>query len=425
MPQIFIQIASYCDPQLVPTVLDCLAQAANPASLNLCIAWQHGPDETIEELRRNRQVTVIDIPHHESQGACWARNQIQQRYRGEEFTLALDSHHRFVPNWDQKCVEMIRYLQGQGHAKPLLTTYAPPFQPANDPAGRQTYATKMDFDRFSPEGAILFRASALPKTVTSPVSARFASAHFLFTLGAFCTEVAHDPNLYFHGEEINLAVRAFTHGYDLFHPHEILCWHEYTREGRQKHWDDHTEWHVRNGRSHARNRVLFGMANPGDEGVEINFGQYGFGTQRSLRDYERYAGVHFRRRAVHEHTARHLPLPVPGAGEDDERWEHAFCFQFDHTITLEKPPICEKDGVDFWCIAYEDPDGQQLFRRDLGGAELRETIARLRSESGASPLRIPNHFYAPHGRPPAKWIVWPHHFEDGWGEKLEGRVDHA
>ena len=64
------------------------------------------------------------------------------------------------------------------------------------------------------------------------------------------SEVPYDPELYFHGEEITLAIRAFTHGYTLFHPPEHVLWHEYTRYYRQKHWDDHVracgiefEWH--------------------------------------------------------------------------------------------------------------------------------------------------------------------------------------
>ncbi len=63
-----------------------------------------------------------------------------------------------------------------------------------------------------------------------PLRARFVSAHFLFTLGAFVNDVPYDPELYFHGEEIMLAIRAFTHGYDLFHPPEHILWHEYTRD---------------------------------------------------------------------------------------------------------------------------------------------------------------------------------------------------
>ncbi len=373
-------------------------------------------------MRDHPQVILIDIPHHESKGACWARNQIQQRYSGEEFTLALDSHHRFAPEWDRRCIEMVSQLQAEGHAKPLLTSYAPPFQPANDPEGRQQYATKMDFDRFSPEGAILFRASALQKGTSKPVPARFLSAHFIFTLGEFCTEVPHDPELYFHGEEINLAVRAFTHGYGLFHPHEILCWHEYTREGRQKHWDDHSDWHLDNGRAHVRNRQLFGMDETSGVCDAPDFGSYGLGGRRSLRDYERYAGVHFHKRAVHEHTMRHLPLPVPGADDGDAEWERAFCEEIEHTITLDRLPHPDSDEIDFWCVAYDDPYDQQVFRRDLVGDELKETIVGWRADAGAMPLRISNRFYAPKGRPPVKWTVWPHHRREGWREKVVGTV---
>ena len=82
----------------------------------------------------------------------------------------------------------------------------------------------------------------------------------------FCEEVPHDPDYYFHGEEISIAVRAFTHGYDLFHPHKVVCWHEYTREGRDKHWEDHdvdsdesAGWISVNNACHFRNRTLFGM----------------------------------------------------------------------------------------------------------------------------------------------------------------------
>ena len=78
--------------------------------------------------------------------------------------------------------------------------------------------------------------------VNEPVKARFYSAHFAFTLGIFCKEVQHDPLFYFHGEEITIGVRAFTWGYNLFHPHKVLAWHEYTRQGRTKHWDDDKNW---------------------------------------------------------------------------------------------------------------------------------------------------------------------------------------
>ena len=137
----------------------------------------------------------------------------------------------------------------------------------------------MNFDRFIPEGAVFFLPAAIDNfnDWAEPIPARFYSAHFCFTLGQFCLEVPHDPNYYFHGEEISIAVRAYTWGYDLFHPHKIVAWHEYTRKGRRKQWDDDNKWVTRNLECHKRNRKLFEMDG---EVKDIDFGVYDFGTVR-------------------------------------------------------------------------------------------------------------------------------------------------
>jgi len=134
--KIFIQIASYRDPQLVPTVKDCIENAKYPENLHFCIAWQHGPDEKIDDIASLPNVTIIDIPYLESKGACWARNQIQQRYQEEEYTFQLDSHHRFVKNWDELVIGMYKQIQQLRYKKPLLTSYIPSFDPDDDPNAR-------------------------------------------------------------------------------------------------------------------------------------------------------------------------------------------------------------------------------------------------------------------------------------------------
>jgi hypothetical protein len=119
----------------------------------------------------------------------------------------------------------------------------------------------MAFDRFTPEGVVFFLPEVIPgwKDLKEPITARFYSAHFCFTLGQFSTEVQHDPEFYFHGEEISITVRAYTHGYDLFHPHKVVIWHEYTRKGRVKQWDDDKEWYKKNTACHKKNRQLLGI----------------------------------------------------------------------------------------------------------------------------------------------------------------------
>ena len=157
--KIFIQIASYRDPQLVPTIKDCISKAKNPKKLVFSIAWQHSIEDVwdnLDEFKDDKRFKIVDIDYKNSQGACWARNQLQQQYNGEEYTLQLDSHHRFVENWDEECVNMIKQLQEKGHQKPLLTGYISSFDPDNDPDGRTQAPWKMNFDRFIPEGAVFF-----------------------------------------------------------------------------------------------------------------------------------------------------------------------------------------------------------------------------------------------------------------------------
>jgi len=431
MSKIFIQIAAYRDPLLVPTIKDCIDNADHPENLHFCIAWQHGPDDTLGEFTTDPRITVIDIPYQKSKGACWARNQIQQRYNGEEYTLQLDSHHRFAKHWDVECIGMLNQLKSEGHAKPLLTSYIPSFDPENDPAARIQIPWKMDFDRFIPEGAIFFLPASIDeyKTLTSPVPARFYSAHFCFTLGQFCTEVQHDPNYYFHGEEISVAVRAFTHGYDLFHPHKVLAWHEYTRKGRSKHWDDHTgatknqhddnkDWGQRNSDCHKRNRCLFSM--DGEKYESIDWGKYGFGNVRTLRDYEKYSGINFKKRAVQKYTVdRQYPPNKFWEYKTEDDWEKSFLSIFKHCIDLQIDKFKLTD-YDFWCVAFEKSDGSLIKRMDANETEISQLLSDARNPAGDKYIKLWREFTSE--EKPHHWVVWPHSKSIGWGERITGNL---
>lgn len=91
-----------------------------------------------------------------------------------------------------------------------------------------------------------------------------------------------DPEVYFFADEVAVALRAYTHGYDPFHPHVVLGWHLYDRQTRGTHWADHPDWQKRNQVSVDRLRQLF-AGTMRDE--------YGLGTRRTISDYESYAQV--------------------------------------------------------------------------------------------------------------------------------------
>ncbi len=146
--KIFVQIASYRDPQLVPTLKDMIANAKKPKNLVFSIARQFSETDgfdNLDEFRKDKRFKILDIPYQESKGVCWARNMTQQLYDGEEYTLQIDSHMRFVKDWDDILIKMIKGLQKDGYEKPLLTGYVPSFDPENDPAGRAQDAWRMAF----------------------------------------------------------------------------------------------------------------------------------------------------------------------------------------------------------------------------------------------------------------------------------------
>ena len=427
--KIFIQIASYRDPQLIPTIKDCIAQAKHPENLVFSIAWQHAPEENIDEIRLIPGVKIIDIPHLQSKGACWARSEIQKLYDDEEYTLQLDSHHRFVKDWDEVIIGMYQQLKEKGHAKPLLTGYIPSFDPDNDPGARMMTPWRMDFDRFIPEGAVFFLPASIDdwQQRTEPVPSRFYSAHFCFTSGQFVKEVPHDPNYYFHGEEISIAVRAFTHGYDLFHPHRLVAWHEYTRKGRTKHWDDHTgnnknnvvdkvDWGERNSVCHKRNRCLFSM--DGEKYESVEWGPYGFGTARTLHDYERYAGLHFQKRAVQQYTLdrKYPPSPIE---VDEVKWEKSFLSIFKHCIDLQLNKFQEND-YQFWCVAFERENNDVIYRRDADEEEIKKLLEEGRNPNGDKYIKLWREFNTT--EKPHHWAVWAFSKSKGWAERLVGNL---
>ena len=415
---IFVQIAAYRDPELVKTIESMMKNAKRPHNLRLGICRQFSPEDgfdNLDEYRGDDRFRIIDIPYQESKGVCWARNQVQQLYDDEMYTLQIDSHMRFAENWDDILIGMVKQLQEMGIPKPLLTAYAPSFDPENDPKSRINQAWRMAFDRFIPEGAIFFLPEEIPnwREIESPVPARFYSAHMTFTLGEFTKEVQHNPEYYFHGEEISIAVRAFTHGYDLFHPHRPVIWHEYTRKGRTKQWDDDKTWVSKNNHSHLTNRKLFGMDGEEQEGHD---GKYGFGKERTLQDYEEYAGVRFSDRSVQQYTLDKKYPPNPGIEEMGgiENWKNSFAKVFKHCIDVSIDSVPEKD-YDFWVVAFHDKDDNTIYRLD---ADKNEVNRMLRDPDGY--CKVWREFQTAHK--PSYWVVWPHSESKGWCEKLTGNL---
>ena len=179
---IFVSIAAYRDPQLVPTVVDCIGKASHPDRLRFGICWQRGEEEARPPFLEDPRFQVLEMNWRHSRGACWARAEIMKLWRGEDWFLQVDSHCRFAAGWD---ATLLRAMQETGSEKPILSTYATPFTPGENEV-LLGGPLQVAFQSFTPEGILQLKPAAFPdsRKPGRPVRARFLSAGFLFAAEA-------------------------------------------------------------------------------------------------------------------------------------------------------------------------------------------------------------------------------------------------
>tara|TARA_A100000172_G_scaffold80975_2_gene72188 strand:+ start:4474 stop:5754 length:1281 start_codon:yes stop_codon:yes gene_type:complete len=419
---IFINIASYRDPELIPTIEDAISNAKYPERLVFGICHQHSKDDkwdTLEKYENDERFRIIDMDYKDAKGVCYARAEIQKLWEDEMFTLQLDSHHRFIKHWDAELINTFIECVKAGYQKPLITSYIPSYDPENDPKGRVNEPWYLTFDRFAPEGPLHTRPHTIDnyKECSLPIPARFFSAHFAFTMGEFNREVLYDPSLYFHGEEITMAVRAYTNGYDLLSPHKVYAWHHYGRDFDKKHWGDHKNFNERDQLSFSRVRMLLSIGRAKCRPCQLRqLKPYAFGKERKFTDYERYAGIDFSSKKLQGYTLKHKTPPNPPPG-DGEEWSQTLLNYQKFCVDLHRSHFKYDDYI-FCVVSFEgeEPD-DVIFREDLS----KEEIERLLSETPSdSFVHIWKEF---HGPMPTKVVIWPNSKKHGYVDRYEHRFN--
>ena len=398
--RIFISIAAYRDPQLNATVADCLRKAHYPQQLRFGICWQHAADELPPTCTGDDRFEVLDIEWQNSKGACWARAEAMKLWRGEEWFLQVDSHCRFAAGWDAR---LVRMMSETASAKPILSTYATPFTPGPVEV-LEGAPLQMAFQGFTAEGIPHMKPLAIPnwQSLHRPLRARFVSGGFLFAPGSFAGEVPYDPELYFLGEEASMTVRAFTHGYDLFHPHETIVWHDYVRKDAVKHWDDHQgDWAGQDLLSKQKIRSLL-------SGQPV--AAFGLGSARTIEQYEEYAGLSFRLRKAQDYTVRSEEPPNPKA---EPGWAEEI-FSWLVRIRLRNEFSADSWGdFSFWYIGVHDEHGSEIYRHDLSPEEIAALLVQRPEIELVCELQS--------GSIPVSWTVWPVSRTRGWLNKINGK----
>ena len=392
---IFIQIASYRDPELLPTLRDCITKAKYPENLIFGICWQRSETETMEEFADDPRFRILDINYTESKGACWARNLTQSLYKDEEFTMQIDSHSRFVQDWDGVLLEMWNSLND---SKAILTCYPPNYDPAlpknkwhHTPQICNVYRFANQYTVSQPSDMSDWQTRTLPKRGV------FIAAGFIFGSSSIIKDVPYDPEFYFTGEEIALTLRFFTNGYNIYHPHKLVLYHFYYRANYDKHWGDHDDWGKYNTLSHQRLDSLLGYN-------DLDLGMYGLGNERTLEDFKNYAGIDYKNKIIHEYIEKGGEPPI----EYDENGWNNIKTQFSEILKWD-PKIIDKDeDITFWAFIIKDQFDIAIHRWDALTTEHPEII---NGDINEYPFSFEHNVKK---QIPTTLLIWPHSLTKGW-----------
>lgn len=318
VPRIFVNIASYRDPECQWTVKDLFEKANNPDRIFVGICWQFDPEhdeDCFKVSTRPEQVRVYPCNWWDAEGVSWARNITQQLWEGEEYTLMIDAHMRFMQGWDDLMIEELAKCPAP---KPVLSCSPPRYLPPNELDDNITPAIRR-VKPFAPDGTIRCQGEWIEFAPPHPLNAAFLVANFVFSRAEIIREVPYDPYLYFEEEEITYAARLYTHGWDIFSPTRQFLYHYYNdpnAEGgsvRNLHWRDmHQEQDHKakirflKDRALRRFNHLTGYRDSSDPEVLKELDIYGWGTVRTLDEFEAYSGVDFKHKVATDRALRCL-----------------------------------------------------------------------------------------------------------------------
>ena len=322
-PSIFVAIPSYRDAETEFTVADLYAKAHSAERITVGICWQFDPASDAPcftgPIPRPGQTRLLEVPCAATRGANWARAQALSLRRDEPYVLLIDAHMRFEPGWDNLLLDLLAQCPSP---QPVLTTYPMGYTRPDD--CDRSGIKRIAFREFTNEQPpkLRYRAIRVPNDSLPPAPFLTASVShgFIFAPAQLFDSVPIDPHIYFFGDEMTFAARAWTHGWDFYSPHVPVLYHLWDRDTRPRHGQDRPrDASPLRRASAARVAHLVGIERTSDPNALVELERYGLGTARSMADYQRFSGVDFERRTLSARALtgvfdRPVRVPAPSVG---------------------------------------------------------------------------------------------------------------
>jgi hypothetical protein len=255
---IFVSVASFRDINCMNTVKSLFKNAKHPENVFVGIVQQNldrDPDcltvpklddednlQSLEVMMRYKNnIRIYRMNAVDALGPVYARFLVMDKlYRNEDFIFQVDSHTRFIRDWDAKLIRDMSLLP----PKSAITHYPLEWNVTVDRLP-ENYLIHMpimcngfyNHDGILQPGGAIFHLNSLKY---KPVEGAFLAAGMSIYTREANEEVPLDPNLkhLFHGEELLFSVRMAAKGYRFFTPVENLCFHFYYRKNFPKFWEN-------------------------------------------------------------------------------------------------------------------------------------------------------------------------------------------
>ena len=279
--KIFVSIPSYRDIECKNTIHDLFSKAKNPHNIVAGVLTQNNPEVREEDCGLSHElgynIRSKNIDYRDANGPLMARSIIaRDLFRDEKYFLTIDSHTKFVQDWDTKLIHQLQYLMSNGVKKPILTNYIPD---VNLMKGYDRVPHICDILEIKEIPYIFQNNSSVPKNTFAP--AYFIGAGGMFTLGSYVKDIGldclHQLNYLQNGEEILYSILAYSHGYDQYTPADNLIFHMYETPNRP-HFRNDLDKHDLS-KSGLNKIVGFLIRGENPEGI------FNLGSERTIKSY--------------------------------------------------------------------------------------------------------------------------------------------
>lgn len=249
--KIFVSIASYRDPELIPTIIDAIenAQFIDNIVFGICLQDTQSVLKTFP-YQNSENFRIHKVLYTESKGVCWARKLIQtELLKKEKYYLQIDSHMRFVKDWDKKLMDQLNLCESK---KPIISVYPEGYSPYDEDKKHKNNNTinRLSADRFyglnDNKYSLFMTTKHVKNNYKTPQKTYFLAAGFLFTLSKWANECPYNNNIYFRGEEDYIMFESYKNNWDIFYTIIPIIFHFYKRKNENKIFSYDKEWYRKN-----------------------------------------------------------------------------------------------------------------------------------------------------------------------------------